>query len=131
MKLTIITVALFVSLPCFAQLDSATVIFKGNMSGERYRVYWHGKLLLAFKANKAAHHVFKVPRDTTWIKDGYTVEFLIYRRSRFGLRYEEVGTFNPDYQPKKYLIISRNFEPSPRINLDTYWSEKLPLKKAQ
>ena len=96
------------SSPCFAQQDSVDVFFIGNTTGEKFKIFWDGKLILTFKGSKSYKYNFKVPREEAWVNKRYTGKFLVYRKSAFGLSYKEIGAFNPGYEPHKYLVIWRN-----------------------
>jgi hypothetical protein len=113
--------------PSLAQQDSVDVFFIGNTPGEKFKVFWDGKLLLAFKGNKSYKHEFKVPREDMWKVKGYTNKFSVYRKPSFGIRYKEIGTFNPNYDSKKYLVIWRNPKLKNRAAIQTSWSDKEPL----
>jgi hypothetical protein len=62
------------------------------------------------------------------MKKSYTNKFLVYRKSPLGLAYKEIGTFNPNYEQKKYLIIWRNAKLKNRAAIETHWSDQEPLK---
>jgi hypothetical protein len=121
-----IVIILFTSIPTFAQEDSIKVFFIGNYPGEKFRVFWEGKLILEFKGDRSYKYTFQVPRDASWIKKGYTNKFVIYRRAAWGFAYKELGGFNPGYEPKKYLIIWRNPRLKNRAAIQTRWSDKEP-----
>lgn len=108
------------------QPDSVDVFFIGNIPGEKFKVFWDGKLLTTIKGNRSYKYRFKIPRDSMWQDKDYTNKFSVYRKPTLGLRYREVGTFNPNYEPKKYLVIWRNPKLKNRAAIQTNWSNREP-----
>ena len=112
---------------CLAQQDSVKVFFIGNYPGEKFKAFWDGKLLLAFKGSESYKYEFKVPNDESWVQKNYTPKFTVYRKASLGLRYRQLGAFNPNYEQKEYLIIWRNPRLKNGTAIQTRWSDKEPL----
>jgi len=107
--------------------DSLKVFFIGNIGGERYEVFWDGKLLLKFKGSTSYKYAFKIPIEESWKRDGYIDKLTIYRKGSLGLSYREIG-FTVGYEPKKYLVIWRHPNMKNRSAVIYRWEDKEPLR---
>jgi len=125
-KIILLIIGLGISFLSYSQGDSLRVFFYGNVKGERFKVYWEGRMLLKFKSSASYKYSFKIPREKSLEKDGLIEHIMIYRKGVFGLRYRDL-VFQVDYEPKKYLIIWRNPMLKNWAAVQGRWSDKEPI----
>jgi hypothetical protein len=127
--LALILLCLFHAPNCYSQRDSVEVIVHGNYPREKFKFLWDSNVVLSFKGTKRGYfYKFKIPFDEKWKKEGYTYRFTLFRKGFLSFSYKEIGTFNPGFEDKKYLIIHRNPYLKKGASFDTYWSDKLPRR---
>jgi hypothetical protein len=110
-----------------AQSDSVRVFFIGNIKGERFEVFWNGKLILNFKGSGSYKYSFVILREHSWEEKGRIEHLMIYRKGRLGLRYKDLN-FSAYYEPKKYLVIWRNPMLKNGSSVQGSWSDKEPMQ---
>jgi hypothetical protein len=109
----------------FGQSDSIRVFFYGNHdNGEKFKVFWDGKLIQTVKASDTYKYSFSIPRKN-WTQGDIINELSIYRKGRLGLKWKEIS-HGLQYEDQKYIRIYRSRALKNWASVFVEWTDKEP-----
>lgn len=109
--------------------DSLTVYVIGGLKGEKFKIYFDGKLKLKYKGDRTFYFSFNVPRSIHWADKAQINELVIYRRSRFSFSYRSLSFVLEPYDPKsKFLVLRRSAILVPAVSFEGVWTDEPPKR---